>query len=203
MRGTRARARRDACKLPANERAEAAARHRLEALSLWNDLARLGPRERRARFPELSGTVSLGDERTAPDKARVCRSEPPSACWRRAARRRASARGCGRRFCFGSSEPLRLDERFAIHPSVRDGRTGRMLPPTSRRTGPRCRWFSAERTARGAASAFALITSLVSLPIGGRPGCRLTPWPSGTGVGGYGQARASGIGNWRLGGGPS
>jgi hypothetical protein len=38
-------------------------------------------------LPELSRTVSLGDERTAPDKARVCRSEPPSACWRRAALR--------------------------------------------------------------------------------------------------------------------
>jgi hypothetical protein len=43
VRGTRARARRDACKLPANERAEAAARHRLEALSLWNARGRLGP----------------------------------------------------------------------------------------------------------------------------------------------------------------
>src|ERR1019366_1599855 len=39
----------------------------------------------------------------------------------------------------------------------------RSQSPTSRRTGPRCRWFSAERTARGAASAFAPITSPVSL----------------------------------------
>jgi hypothetical protein len=42
---------------------------------LANDLAGLGPCERRARVPELSGTVSLGDERTATDEARICQSD--------------------------------------------------------------------------------------------------------------------------------
>ena len=105
-------------------------RYRPGTISLVSDLASaaLASRAERNCLP--------GRRATAPDEARVCRSEPPSACWRRAGRRRASARGCGPRFCFGSSEPLRLDERFAIHPSVRDGRTGRMLPPRCERQSP-------------------------------------------------------------------
>ena len=84
-------------------------------------------------LPELSGTVCLGDERLLPTRLGSVDPRRGALAGVVRLRRRASARGCGRRFCFGSSEPLRLDERFAIHPSVRDGRTGRMLPPRRRR----------------------------------------------------------------------
>ena len=73
---------------PSSRAGTASSSGTMSPTSLGNDLARLGPRQRRTRF------------------------------------------------CFGSSEPLRLDERFAIHPSVRDGRTGRMLPPRSNRHRP-------------------------------------------------------------------